>query len=58
MNRKKCLGRGLGSILRNQDTDITTKSKENNVVGNISTIKISEISTNPFHLEQNLTKKN
>lgn len=49
MNRKKSvLGRGLGSILRNPDTDITTKSKENNVVGNISTIKISEISTNPF----------
>ena len=49
MNRKKSdLGRGLGTILRNPDTDITTKSEENNVVGNISTIKISEISTNPF----------
>ncbi|MAO71334.1 MAG: chromosome partitioning protein ParB [Flavobacteriales bacterium] len=50
MNRKKSvLGRGLRSILRNPDTDITTKSEEkNNVVGNISTIKISEISTNPF----------
>tara|TARA_Y100001954_G_scaffold106688_1_gene115853 strand:- start:6035 stop:6943 length:909 start_codon:yes stop_codon:yes gene_type:complete len=49
MNRKKSvLGRGLRSILRNPDTDITTKSEENNVVGNISTIKISEISINPF----------
>jgi len=50
MNKKKSvLGRGLGSILRNPDTDITTKAEEkNNVVGNISTIKISEISTNPF----------
>ena len=48
MNKKKksVLGRGLGSILRNPDTDITTKAEEqNNVVGNISTIKISEIST-------------
>lgn len=50
MNRKKSvLGRGLGSILRNPDTDITTKFEEKNkVVGNISTIKISEISINPF----------
>ena len=49
MNRKKSvLGRGLESILRNPDTDITTKSEENNIVGNISNIKISEISTNPF----------
>ena len=50
MNKKKnVLGRGLGSILRNPDTDITIKAEEkNNVVGNISTIKISEISINPF----------
>ena len=49
MNRKKSvLGRGLRSILRNPDTDITTNLEENNVVGNISTIKISEISINPF----------
>ena len=50
MNKKRSvLGRGLGSILRNPDTDITTKLEEKNkLVGNISTIKISDISTNPF----------
>ena len=31
MNKKKSvLGRGLGSILRNPDTDITTKAEEKN----------------------------
>ena len=49
MNRKKSvLGRGLASILKNPNTDITSKSEENNIVGNISTINISEISNNPF----------
>jgi len=50
MNKKKSvLGRGLASILRNPDTDITTNSEKNNsVVGNICTIKIEEISVNPF----------
>ena len=49
MNRKKSvLGRGLESILRNPNTDITSKSEENNIVGNISTINIAEISNNPF----------
>ena len=50
MNKKKSvLGRGLASILRNPDTDITTNSEKNNsVVGNICSIKIAEISVNPF----------
>tara|TARA_B100000212_G_scaffold322693_1_gene282180 strand:- start:105 stop:1016 length:912 start_codon:yes stop_codon:yes gene_type:complete len=50
MNKKKSvLGRGLASILRNPHTDITTNSDKNNsVVGNICTIKIAEISVNPF----------
>ena len=48
-NKKSVLGRGLASILRNPETDITTKKEtENNVVGNVSTIKIENISTNPF----------
>lgn len=48
-NRKNVLGRGLASILRNSETDITSKKEnKNSVVGNISSIKISEITTNPF----------
>jgi len=48
-NRKSVLGRGLGSILRNPETDITTSSdNKESIVGNINTIKIDVISTNPF----------
>lgn len=48
-NKKSVLGRGLGSILRNPETDITSKTKGNSsVVGSISTIKMDSISTNPF----------
>ena len=49
MNKKSVLGRGLGSILRNPETDITTSSdNKKNIVGNINTIKIDAITTNPF----------
>ena len=48
-NKKRVLGRGLGSILRNPGTDITTSSNnKESIVGNINTIKIDVISTNPF----------
>ena len=48
-NKKSVLGRGLGSILRNSSTDITTSSdNKESIVGNINTIKIDAISTNPF----------
>ncbi|MGB0888212.1 MAG: ParB/RepB/Spo0J family partition protein [Vicingaceae bacterium] len=51
MNKKPALGRGLGALLQNSDTDITTKSigeKEGGVVGSVSSIPIKEIETNPF----------
>ena len=48
--KKSVLGRGLDSILRSSDTDITTTKIETkeNVVGNVSTISLDKISTNPF----------
>ncbi len=45
-NKKSVLGRGLGAILRNPNTDITSKS--NNTVDNINNIDIDLISKNPF----------
>ena len=50
MNHKKSvLGRGLGAILRNPKTDITSEGQdEENIVGNISKINISDIVKNPF----------
>ena len=47
-NKKSVLGRGLGSILRNPETDITSNSNNENIVGNITFINIDESYTNPF----------
>ena len=49
MKKENALGRGLSTILSNEDTDITSQEISNNkLVGNISNIKLSEITTNPF----------
>lgn len=54
MSKKPALGRGLGALLQNADTDITSKSKldlpasNNHVVGSVSTIAIAQIEANPF----------
>ncbi len=46
---KSALGRGLGALLDNAKTDITTKSIENApVVGTIAMIPINQIEANPF----------
>lgn len=46
---KSALGRGLGALLENAKTDITTKATENAaVVGTIAMIPIKNIEANPF----------
>jgi ParB family chromosome partitioning protein len=46
---KSALGRGLGALLENAKTDITTKSIENApVVGTIALIPVNQIEANPF----------
>lgn len=49
-NKRPALGRGLGALLQNADTDITSKSASDNgnVVGTVSTILITNIEANPF----------
>lgn len=49
-NKRPALGRGLGALLQNADTDITSKSVSDsgNVVGTVSTILITNIEANPF----------
>ncbi|MDR2084041.1 MAG: ParB/RepB/Spo0J family partition protein [Bacteroidales bacterium] len=48
-SKKKALGRGLGAILENPNTDITTKDMSGNfVVGAVSDIALELIETNPF----------
>lgn len=50
MSKRPALGRGLGALLQNTETDITSKSADDkgNVVGTVSTILISNIEANPF----------
>jgi ParB family transcriptional regulator, chromosome partitioning protein len=54
MSKKPALGRGLGALLQNADTDITSKSRldlpesNNHVVGSVSTIPVVQIEANPF----------
>lgn len=46
---KSALGRGIGALLENAKTDITTKSIENApVVGTIAMIPVNQIEANPF----------
>lgn len=51
MSKRPALGRGLGALLQNADTDITqgdSEKKEENVVGSVSSILIENIEANPF----------
>lgn len=51
VNKKQALGRGLSALLRDPESDITTKisaAQNNRVVGAIAEIYINEIVANPF----------
>lgn len=51
MAKKQALGRGLGALLKNEETDITskyTKQKDPSTVGSVALISIASIETNPF----------
>jgi ParB family chromosome partitioning protein len=51
MNKKPALGRGLGALLQDSETDITVKStikEAGHIVGAVANIAISSIETNPF----------
>lgn len=51
MSKRPALGRGLGALLENADTDITqgnSEKKSENVVGSVSCILIKDIEANPF----------
>lgn len=54
-NKIPALGRGLGALLKNADTDITTTN--NNPVGGISLISIEKIEANPFNPRNSFEKE-
>jgi ParB family chromosome partitioning protein len=59
--KRNALGRGLGALLENANTDITSRSKTDSedlvLAGSISNLAIKQIEANPFnprtHFEQN-----
>jgi ParB family chromosome partitioning protein len=53
--KRSALGKGLGALLENSNTDITSKKLEGEakVVGSVANIEISTIETNPFQPRTN-----
>lgn len=50
IKKKSALGKGLGALLENVNTDITTKkNNQETVVGSIAMLPISSIEVNPFN---------
>ncbi len=53
MSKKQALGRGLGALLSDNNTDVTSnlsiKDSGSQMVGNIANLKISQIEVNPFN---------
>jgi ParB family chromosome partitioning protein len=55
--KKGALGKGLGALLQNASTDITSKSQEAGIIGSISMINIENIEANPFNPRTNFEKE-
>lgn len=52
MAKKQALGRGLGALLSDSTTDITSNlgvEQKNNVVGNVAMLSLDKIEVNPFN---------
>lgn len=47
-NKRSALGKGLSALLENADTDVTSKTGADGVVGSISQIPLEQIEANPF----------
>lgn len=55
--KRSAMGRGLSALLENAETDITTTSSGNGIVGSISTLPIKSIEANPFNPRTNFEKE-
>jgi ParB family chromosome partitioning protein len=47
-NKRSALGKGLSALLENADTDVTSKTGGEGVVGSVAHIPLSQIEPNPF----------
>lgn len=55
--KRSAMGRGLSALLENAETDITSTSSGNGIVGSISTLPIKNIEANPFNPRTNFEKE-
>ncbi|MDP4798384.1 MAG: ParB/RepB/Spo0J family partition protein [Crocinitomicaceae bacterium] len=55
--KRSALGKGLSALLESAETDITSNSGGNGIVGSISNISISNIEANPFNPRTNFEKE-
>lgn len=55
--KRSALGKGLSALLENAETDITSKSNGDGIVGSISTLPIKNIEANPFNPRSNFEKE-
>lgn len=57
MTKKRGLGKGLGALLENANTDITQSSSKSAVAGSVAMIAIDQIDTNPFQPRTDFEKE-
>lgn len=58
IKKRSALGKGLGALLENASTDITTKTTTStDVVGSIAMLPIANIEANPFNPRSNFEKE-
>lgn len=55
--KRGALGRGLGALLDNESTDITTTQPTQNLTGGVALLPIASIEANPFNPRTNFEKE-
>jgi ParB family chromosome partitioning protein len=55
--KKSALGKGLGALLDNSATDITTSAPPSNLTGGVALLPIASIEANPFNPRTNFEKE-
>lgn len=57
IKKRSALGKGLGALLENANTDITSKTTSTDVVGSIALLPVTNIEANPFNPRSNFEKE-
>ena len=55
--KRSALGKGLGALLENSETDITSRSSGAGIAGSISMLSVESIEANPFNPRSNFERE-